>query len=179
MKRIVIKKVLIIFVVSCVSFFVFISKLDLDKNISNLDLNYEANVSSILKEDKVKSKAYVTKVIDGDSFVVNGGREIRLIGVDAPEFSQPYSLDSKNYLENLILNREVLLEKDKTNEDRYGRLLRYVYLGDEFINEKIVRNGYANIYSYPPNITYENLFIKAEKLAKNEELGFWSLNLKK
>ncbi len=175
------KRILIITVVIFISFSVFVFKTDIDKGIIKKTNNpQEANLSQVLKpeENQKPELVKVTKVIDGDSFIIENGEEVRLIGIDAPEFSQPYSKEAANFLEGLILNEEVKLEKDIRNRDRYGRLLRYAYLGDMFINLQLVRFGYANIYSYPPDIKYQDQIIEAEEKAKQAELGFWGVDLK-
>ncbi|HMB17445.1 MAG TPA: thermonuclease family protein [Candidatus Paceibacterota bacterium] len=174
------KRVLIIIVVIFISFSVFVFKTDVNKGaVKKINNPQEANLSQVLKskKDQEFEITKVTKVIDGDSFVAENGEEVRLIGVDAPEYSQPYSKEAVNFLKGLILNEEVKLEKDIRNRDRYGRLLRYVYLEDMFVNLELVRFGYANIYSYPPDVKYQDQIIEAEKKAKQAEAGFWGIDL--
>jgi len=91
---------------------------------------------------------YVVEVIDGDTFKLANGEAVRLICVDAPERNQSGYDDAKDYLNVLILNREVRLESDLEDRDAYGRLLRYVYVGDVFVNRALVRGGYASIFRY-------------------------------
>ncbi len=92
----------------------------------------------------------VTRVIDGDTFITNKGDRVRLIGVDAPELPSLRGIESKMYLHQLIDNKVVTLERDgiSKNKDKYGRLLRYVYLNKKDINLHMIKSGYAKPYLY-------------------------------
>ena len=92
----------------------------------------------------------VTRVIDGDTFITNKGDRVRLIGVDAPELPSLRSIESKMYLNQLIHNKVVTLERDEIsdNKDKYGRLLRYVYLDKKDVNLQMLKSGYAKPYLY-------------------------------
>jgi endonuclease YncB( thermonuclease family) len=74
----------------------------------------------------------------------------------------------------LVESKTVLLEKDVSETDRYGRLLRYVYMGDIFVNEELVKQGYAQASMYPPDVKYADLFIAAQREARAAERGLWS-----
>jgi len=78
-----------------------------------------------------------------------------LLGINAPDRGQPYYEESKNRLEELIQGKNVTLEKDVNDVDQYGRLLRYVFLGDENINVRLVKEGLATVYITQPNVKYE------------------------
>jgi len=92
----------------------------------------------------------VTRVIDGDTFITNRGDRVRLIGVDAPELPTLEGIESKMYLHNLIDNKVVILKRDgiSKNKDKYGRLLRYVYLDKKDVNLHMIKSGYAEPYLY-------------------------------
>jgi len=98
------------------------------------------------------SENSVLEVIDGDTFKLGNGEIVRLICVDAPEKGQKGYEEAKEFLSFLILNKEVKLEKDVDDKDKYGRLLRYVYIIENnkkiFVNKEIVRQGYAVIFRY-------------------------------
>lgn len=173
------KNVAVVVFVGILSAFLFISGDGIDsflpeKNASSqtaqVSGSFKENLPGELPEIEI---AVVSEILDGDSFIIENGDEVRLIGVDAPELSQPFALESKDVLESLILGKEVGLEKDETDRDRYGRLLRYVYVDGVFVNLEMVRLGYANIYSYPPDTKYEKEVIKAEEEAKEAKRGFW------
>jgi len=113
-------------------------------------------------------------VIDGDTVKLRNGEKVRLIGINTPEMGQPYSSEAKNKLKELIEGKEVTLEKDITDRDQYGRLLRYIWLGDILINLEMVRLGYANSYSYPPDIKYQDQIVATEREAREEKIGLWA-----
>ena len=93
----------------------------------------------------------VTKVIDGDTIEIETEERVRLICIDSPETNEPYYTEAKNFLISYILNKKVKLVKDVSETDRYGRLLRYIYLEDEFVNGVLVEEGYARVYRYSPD----------------------------
>ena len=93
----------------------------------------------------------VTQVIDGDTFIISNGEYVRLICVDAPEKNSIYYNMSKDYLSSLILNKTIILKKDISERDKFGRLLRYVYLNQTFINKEMIKSGNAVISPYPPD----------------------------
>ncbi|MBD3253049.1 hypothetical protein GF386_04920 [Candidatus Pacearchaeota archaeon] len=112
----------------------------------------------IIKLDNYKiPENLVVEVIDGDTFVLGNMDRIRLICIDAPEKNQKGFQESKIFLETLILNKQVRLEKDISEKDRYGRLLRYVYVntsnGEIFINKYMFEQGYAELTPIEPDIS--------------------------
>lgn len=118
-----------------------------------------------------KEETFVTKVIDGDTIIVEGGRHVRLLGIDTDEKGYPCYYDAKERLEQLILNKKVILEKDRKDKDQYGRLLRYVFLDGENINLKIVKEGLAVARFYPENEKYKQEIINAEEEARKNKIG--------
>jgi endonuclease YncB( thermonuclease family) len=119
----------------------------------------------------VPLKYIVTRVIDGDTFELNTGDRVRLILIDAPESNEKCYLEAKTRLQQLVLNKEVRLEKDVSETDKYGRLLRYVYVDSIFVNYQLVREGLAYAYPYPPDVKYQAQIEQAEQLAKQEATG--------
>lgn len=127
----------------------------------------------------------VTKVIDGDTFWVDDGsekgRKVRLIGVDAPETRRSarkavgyYAKESREFLTNLLLKREVRLEFDAAPRDRYGRTLAYVYLRDgTFVNAELLKQGYAMVMTVPPNVRYAEDFLRLQVEARKRGKGLW------
>ncbi|MFA9262001.1 MAG: thermonuclease family protein [Undibacterium sp.] len=122
----------------------------------------------------------VVRVVDGDTFEIEGGERVRLIGIDTPETVKPnspvecFGKESSDHLKQLIEGKSVRLEKDKTDRDRYARLLRYVYLGDRLVNEALVRDGFAKSVAYKPDTAKQAVFDRAEELARNEQAGRWN-----
>jgi len=91
----------------------------------------------------------VIRIIDGDTFEIENGDKVRMIGIDAPELKDNNGLESKNHLKLLIENKYVSLIKDEKNKNKdfFGRLLRYVYLDNYDVNLKMIEDGYANVYT--------------------------------
>ena len=128
------------------------------------------------KEDLVK----VSRVVDGDTIEIVGGKKVRLIGIDTPELNKSgatgcFGREAYDYLDELLDGKSVRLEKDVSETDKYGRFLRFVYLEDVFVNDKLVRDGYARVYTYPPDVKYQDQFRESEKLARENNLGLWKM----
>jgi micrococcal nuclease len=129
-----------------------------------------------------KQEAYCQRVVDGDTIeILIQGQvyKVRYIGVDTPETVDPrrpvgyYGKEASNKNKELVLDRVVFLEKDISDVDKYGRLLRYVYVGDVMINKELIRLGYAKVATYPPDVKYVTVFLNAEREARNSKLGLW------
>ncbi|MDO5561250.1 MAG: thermonuclease family protein [bacterium] len=121
--------------------------------------------------------AIVKRVIDGDTIELEDGRKLRYIGIDSPEINDAecYAQEAKNKNSDLVLGKTVTLEKDVSETDRYGRLLRYVYLDGEMINELLVEKGYAKASSYPPDIKHQEKLTQAQKVARQNKNGLWGV----
>ncbi len=120
----------------------------------------------------------VTNVVDGDTIDVSNcsdpGR-IRLILIDTPEISpgECYGKEASEYTKSRLLNRQVGLEKDVSNKDRFGRNLRYIWIDGELFNESIVRDGFAALAVYPPDVKYQVRIAAAESFAQSASIGLW------
>lgn len=117
----------------------------------------------------------VERVIDGDTVALANGERVRLIGIDTPERGQPYYDEAKLFLEQLAEGKIARLETDTTERDKYGRLLRYLYIKDMFVNLEMLKEGYAAALFYEPDIRYQEMFLQAEAQARDEGKGIWSL----
>jgi len=133
------------------------------------------------RTDSLISKPFkVTRVIDGDTIEIEGGERARYIGIDTPETVDPrkpmqcFGVEASNKNKELMEGKVVRLEKDVTDRDKYNRLLRYVYVGETFINLELVKQGFAYSYSYPPDIKYQDQFLKAQQEAREAKRGLWS-----
>jgi len=122
-------------------------------------------------------EAKAVQVIDGDTIVIEGGYHVRYIGIDTPEKDEPYYEEAKQYNQGLVDGKVVRLEKDEEGEgkDKYGRLLRYVYVDDIFVNAELVRKGYARVYPKGlfPEMEHYDLLKEAEEEAKGAGRGMW------
>lgn len=115
----------------------------------------------------------ITKVVDGDTVVLENGEIVRYIGVDSPEGRDCFFNEAKVANEKLVLNQEVQLEKDISEVDKYGRLLRYIWINDILVNEQLVKDGFAVVSTYPPDVKYQERFLKAQEEARNNKKGIW------
>ena len=122
----------------------------------------------------------VRRVVDGDTFVLANGDRVRLIGVDTPETVHPkkpvehYGREAGAFTKKMIQGKTVILEFDVQKRDRYNRLLAYVFLEDgTFLNAELLRQGYANIATFPPNVKYVDLFRRLAREARENERGLW------
>jgi micrococcal nuclease len=142
-----------------------------------------AACSQTAQPDGEADHAVVTRVVDGDTVEVRfGGREldVRLIGIDTPESVRPdapvgcFGPEASAYTSARLEGVRVRLEFDVERLDRFGRTLAYVWLGDELLNETLLRRGYALVTTFPPNVRYVERFRDAQRLAREEGLGLWS-----
>jgi micrococcal nuclease len=123
--------------------------------------------------------AVVARVIDGDTVELQDGSRLRYIGVDTPETVDPgrpvgcFGPEASARNKALVLGKTVQLEKDVSETDRYGRLLRYVYLDGVMINEQLVAEGYAMSSTYPPDVKYQARFVAAQQAAQAADKGLW------
>ncbi len=124
----------------------------------------------------------VVRVVDGDTIeVLIDGRKktVRYIGIDTPETVHPskpvecFGVEASNKNKELVVGKKVRLAKDVSETDKYGRLLRYVYVDDTFVNLTLVQEGYANALSYPPDVAFNEEFRKAEQEAREDRRGLW------
>ena len=130
--------------------------------------------------------ATIISVTDGDtiSAMVHGTKEkVRLIGIDTPETKKPdtpvqcFGPEASAYTASLLpAGTEVRLERDVEARDRYGRLLAYVYLASDhtFVNLLIVRQGYARLLTFPPNVAHVDEFVAAARAAEADDIGLWA-----
>jgi micrococcal nuclease len=122
--------------------------------------------------------ADVDAVLDGDTIRLSDGRRVRYIGIDTPEIeSNPpecFAREATTKNRALVEGKRVALRKDKSETDRYGRLLRYVYLSDgSFVNEILVRNGYAVAATFRPDVRFADDFTHWQAEARANERGLW------
>lgn len=124
--------------------------------------------------------AQVLRVIDGDTIELIDKRKVRYIGVDTPESVDPrksvqcFGAEAKVENARLVEGKTIRLERDVSDTDRYGRLLRYVYIGDVFVNDYLVRQGFARIDTVPPDVSYSRQLLDAEQEARREFRGLWN-----
>jgi micrococcal nuclease len=128
-------------------------------------------------EEPHPTEAKVVRIIDGDTVEVDiGGMafEVRYIGIDSPEAADPLGPEATEANRQLVEYKTVRLVEDTAEVDDFGRLLRYVYVGDLFVNAELTRLGYARAVSYPPNVAHDDLFAEMELEARQAGVGLWA-----
>lgn len=129
-------------------------------------------------------RVLVSKVVDGDTLELADGKTVRFIGIDTPETVDPkrpvgcFGKEASNETKSLLSGREVILQKDVSDKDKYGRLLRLIFLPLPngqilFVNDYLVREGFARVLTYPPDIKYNEKLRQAEGEAKQYGRGLW------
>jgi len=137
-------------------------------------------IPAAIVPDPTQETVKVERVIDGDTIKLEDGRTVRYIGIDAPETVDPkkpvqcFGPEASSADKKLVEGQTVRMEKDVSDKDMYGRLLRYVWVGDTFVNDYLVRNGYARLDTFPPDTKYEQEFKAAQAEAKNAKRGLWT-----
>lgn len=124
----------------------------------------------------VAQEALAVAVLDGDTIDVNMEGKIyrvRYIGIDAPETDEPLFQEATQANASLVLNKKLILVKDVSETDHHGRLLRYVFADGVFVNYALINKGYAKVLTYPPDVSCANLFLEAEREAREANLGLW------
>lgn len=120
----------------------------------------------------------VVKVADGDTITImtdNQKERIRLVGIDTPEKKQPvWGQRAKDFTTRLVMGKDVRVETDVEERDRYGRVLGYVYVDKTFVNLELVRQGYAMLYTSPPNVAHTDEFVAAQREAREAGRNIWN-----
>lgn len=124
----------------------------------------------------------VTRVVDGDTIEVNIGgcvETVRYIGINTPEIDhptrgkEPYGAEAARANSALVAGQPVRIMLDVQPRDRYSRLLGYVWVNGQFVNAELVRRGYAEAATYPPNVKYYGTFIELQRQARIGQAGLW------
>ncbi len=130
------------------------------------------------QDERPEDRFVVARVIDGDTFVLQGGDRVRLLGIDTPEKDEPFYEEAKQELSHFALGKAVRLEYVKNRRDHYGRLLGYAYVDSLFVNKAILDNGLGYLYLFDDDdLTHQRSreLLQAQRGAMNRHLGIWSL----
>ncbi len=122
-------------------------------------------------------RAPVVGVTDGDTLTVElAGREedVRLIGINTPESGECFAAEATAALTDLVAGREVRLVRDESDRDQFDRLLRYVFVGDTFVNRRLVEDGFALAYRYEPDVARADELDAAQASAEAAGRGLWA-----
>jgi micrococcal nuclease len=160
---------------------------------SQVNFSAEPKVSLLFGRSNNYEDILVDRVVDGDTLRLEDGERVRLIGIDTPEMHESDKLyrDSQKsgqnvksiqalgrraygFTRDLVEGKRVRLEFDLEKRDKYKRLLAYVYLKDgRFVNAEIVKQGYASLMTYPPNVKYADTFKQLYQQARENKRGLW------
>jgi len=188
LKRIIYTVLLIIFIPSGITWFDKTQLFDLSKLAQSVSFKYDNSYELV--------NASIEKIVDGDTLKVeinNKSYKVRLIGIDSPESvnpdvakNTPEGKKASNYVKTkLKIGQVVYLQSDKSDTDKYGRLLRYVWLKkpkdandpeeieSSMLNAIIIKAGYAKAVQYKPDIRNKDIFSNLEEAAKKEKKGIW------
>ena len=139
------------------------------------------NVVPLISPALNTSQEYlVTRVIDGDTIEIETGEKVRYIGMNTPETVDPrqpvqcFGEEASAKNKEFVLNKKVKLVKDVSETDKYGRLLRFVYLEDgTLVNLELVKEGFAQVMTIPPDVAHSDDFVQAAKEAREAKRGLW------
>lgn len=127
----------------------------------------------------------VARAVDGDTIELENGEKVRYIGVDTPETKHPkkavqcFGKEAHEKNKELVEGKYIRLERDVSEWDKYGRLLRYVYVVDTdsneeiFVNAELVSKGYAHASTLPPDVKFQEIFLDGKNYARENKLGLW------
>ena len=160
------------------------TKLEVSPSPTSIEISENTPEASLSAQRSEEEKVLVTKVVDGDTIDLENGETVRFVGIDTPETVDPrrpvgcFGKEASNETKGLLTNKVVILQKDITDKDKYGRILRYIFLPLEngqtlFVNDYLVREGFARVYTYPPDTKFDVQFREAEKAAKINKRGLW------
>ncbi len=134
-----------------------------------------------------KQKVKVLRVIDGDTIEIEGNIKLRYIGINTPELHDPkrpiecFGQVASDENKKLVEGKEIFIQRDVSETDKYKRLLRYVWVGDPsassgqviFVNDYLVRQGFAQVSTFPPDVKYIPQFLEAQTEAQENVRGLW------
>ncbi|MDD5440139.1 MAG: thermonuclease family protein [Candidatus Omnitrophica bacterium] len=140
---------------------------------------FTAKREGAIKSVDGNNRFYVKRIVDGDTIVLSNNQRVRYIGMNTPEIHHPkkpvewMGPEAADFNRRLVEHKWVTLEFDAELRDRYGRLLAYVYVDGVMVNAELVKEGYADVYTFPPNVKYRDLFTRLRNEAQAAHKGIW------
>ena len=184
-KKIIGSLVALILIAICAKYGIDLSEYEEEfLTLTGVELSEESTESNSNRVDIEGLETYkVVRVVDGDTFIIdyNGTEErVRMIGIDTPESVHPnkeknsaFGKQISNYTKEKLTGKEVQIEFDVSQRDKYGRFLCYVYIDGEMYNKLLLEEGFAKVATYPPNVKYVDDFTKIQKQARENKKGMW------
>ena len=166
-------------------FFLVLTVFIFYKTSPNHSLNSSVFTSPFKLSAQTAHLFKVTYVYDGDTIQISTGQKIRYIGIDTPEMQhnqtpqQCFAQEAYQENKDLVNGKYVRLEQDFSQTDKYGRLLRYVYLIDPITMEEksvgdiLVEEGYAQVLTIPPDVKYSQRLLLLQQEAQINNRGLW------
>ncbi len=138
-----------------------------------VEVSKEATMSATFIGE-AEETSRVARVIDGDTILLENGTRVRYIGMDAPELAGScFSKEATDENKRLVEGKSIRLVKDISETDKYQRELRYVYTGDVFVNDALVRQGFARATPVKPDVKFSKEFVAAQTEARENNRGLW------
>lgn len=186
-RRLVNRIIVVLIVITILVLFSFSPFFKNPRTPASVEISNEATSTSRFREEAPEASlsgevVTVIRVIDGDTIDIEGGRRVRYIGIDTPEMGdgrrglECFAGEAKEENKRLVDGKSVRLEKDVSDMDQYGRLLRYVSIASsagEFINDSLVRQGFARVDTVPPDVKFQQQFLEAQREAREQGRGLW------
>lgn len=157
-----------------------LTALGLNTSLTKKTAIFEGVATQSARSNLQEETARVAWVIDGDTIELDDGRRVRYIGVDAAEMGDGrrsaacFAREAMEENGRLVEGKTVRLARDVSETDRYGRILRYVFVDDVFINEALVRQGFANVATFPPDVAHREQFLESQREAREQGRGLWA-----
>ncbi|MCK4223588.1 MAG: thermonuclease family protein [candidate division Zixibacteria bacterium] len=117
----------------------------------------------------------VEKVFDGDSVLLESGETVRYIGIDTPEEGESFFWEAVKANQEMVGGGKISLEYDIEKQDKWGRILAYVWVDTLLVNAELIKRGFAWVYTHPLNLKYRNLFCSLQRQARKAKIGIWSV----
>jgi len=173
--------------VSLCLFVIYLIYQTITQQNSSTKINLKNNEVIKIFPTPIKNVSKVVAVIDGDTIILNDQSHLRYIGIDTPELHHPqikvqcFGEEAKVANQKIAEGKNIIMERDISNVDHYKRLLRYVWVNTDdssdsaiFVNDYLVRQGFAHASTFPPDVKYAKQFIEAETEARENKRGLWN-----
>ena len=185
MKGFALSLLFFVFAICLILLFKAMTGPDAQAIVSKYSPTYRELAQNSVLDSGPKTLDVVIDVIDGDTIELASGERVRYLGINAPEMltsykkGECYAREAKEQNKELVFGKKVYLIRDISDRDKYGRLLRYVYTEDAFVNFMLAEGGYAKAQIFAPDTKYASLLRAAQQDAQDENRGVWNICRKK